>query len=87
MKMGNPFNSWLVMFPVLLISALSFLSFFLHKQNRSYQEQNRNLIIQNDSILSVNVELKQTLQQKDSVMAQRIPSRKTASIRKRFRND
>lgn len=50
----------------LLVSAFLVLmvaSGFLYQQNRIYQNQNRRLIILNDSILSENMELKNALQQ------------------------
>jgi hypothetical protein len=34
----------------------------LYRKNRSYMEQNRQLILQNDSIISVNIELLRSLQ-------------------------
>jgi hypothetical protein len=38
---------------------LTVVSGCLYRQNRSYESRNRELIIQNDSILSVNIELSQ----------------------------
>ena len=54
------------------ILALSFLSGFLYKQKNGVQEHNRQLIIQNDSILSVNILLKDSLKQKPLPTATRI---------------
>ena len=54
---------------IVLIIAVSTLYF----QNRSYKSMNRELIIQNDSILSVNLELLQvkTLAEEKAAKAQR----------------
>jgi hypothetical protein len=55
------------MFYSLFIGALLALAIafgFLYRQNRVYQQKNKNLIIQNDSILSVNIELTKALQQR-----------------------
>jgi hypothetical protein len=49
-----------------VIASLLF-SGYLYNQNNSYQSENRKLIIQNDSILSVNIELKKALQHKASL--------------------
>jgi dTDP-4-dehydrorhamnose 3,5-epimerase-like enzyme len=43
---------------------LIFTSTYLYSENRSYQLENHRLIVSNDSILSVNIELKNQLQQK-----------------------
>jgi dTDP-4-dehydrorhamnose 3,5-epimerase-like enzyme len=43
---------------------LTFTSTYLYRENKSYQHENRRLLILNDSILSVNIELKGQLQQK-----------------------
>jgi predicted solute-binding protein len=43
---------------------LIFTSTYLYRENRSYQLENHRLIVSNDSILSVNIELKNQLQQK-----------------------
>ena len=42
---------------------------FLYQRNKTYQHENRRLIILNDSILSENIELKNALQQKRSSAA------------------
>jgi dTDP-4-dehydrorhamnose 3,5-epimerase-like enzyme len=44
---------------------LIFTSTYLYRENRSYQQENHRLIVSNDSILSVNIELKNQLQQKE----------------------
>jgi len=44
------------------ILTLTLLSSYLFHENRIYQSENRKLIIQNDSILSANMELKNFLQ-------------------------
>lgn len=46
---------------IVCIEAL--VSLILLKQNRNYQQQNRQLIIQNDSILSVNLQSAKLLRQ------------------------
>lgn len=51
---------------VLLVLAL--LSGFLYTRSKNFESANRKLIIQNDSIMSVNIELKNALQQKSSVL-------------------
>jgi hypothetical protein len=47
--------------PVFILLGLMVVSFtvnaILYQQNRSYRSHNRELILQNDSILSVNLEL------------------------------
>lgn len=45
-----------LLFAVLLLLAVN--AYLLHSNNQ-YRQQNRTLILQNDSILSVNLELKQ----------------------------
>jgi len=37
---------------------------FLYRQNKLYQKKNRELILKNDSVLSVNIELMNALQQR-----------------------
>lgn len=46
------------------IVLLAIASGFLYRQNKMYQQQNESLIIQNDSILSVNIELTKALKQR-----------------------
>jgi hypothetical protein len=41
---------------------------YLYRQNKSYQFENQRLIIINDSILSENLELKNSLRQKSSTV-------------------
>lgn len=41
---------------VMMVASIAFNG-ILYQQNRSYRTQNRELILQNDSILSVNLEL------------------------------
>lgn len=48
---------------VVLLLALN--AYLLHSNNQ-YRQQNRTLILQNDSILSVNLELKQSYQNRQS---------------------
>lgn len=51
----------------LLIAALGFVILLLlfcgslYKQNKTYQQENRRLIIENDSIMSVNIELSNSI--------------------------
>lgn len=42
------------------------ISAFLYQENKTYQYENRRLILVNDSVLSENLELKNTLLQKPS---------------------
>jgi dTDP-4-dehydrorhamnose 3,5-epimerase-like enzyme len=48
---------------------LTTASGYLYKKNKTYQYENRRLIIINDSILSENIELKNALQLKRSAAA------------------
>jgi hypothetical protein len=45
-----------------IILTLTLVSGYLFRQNKMYEGRNRNLIIQNDSILSANIEMKNFLQ-------------------------
>jgi hypothetical protein len=47
---------------VTLVGILLFISGCLYRQKTEYQNQNRQLIIQNDSVMSVNIELVKTLE-------------------------
>jgi transcription termination factor Rho len=47
-----------------IIAVLIVVSGWLATQNRQYQSHNRKLIIQNDSIMAVNIELLQVLEGK-----------------------
>jgi hypothetical protein len=49
-----------------IILTLSMISGCLFQQNRKYEMQNRDLIIQNDSIMSVNIELKNFLKRENA---------------------
>jgi hypothetical protein len=40
-----------------MVAALLVMNAYLYRQNNNYRHQNRTLILQNDSILSVNLEL------------------------------
>lgn len=53
---------------VFVIMALLALSGCLFKQSVSYQVKNRELILENDSLISVNIELKRELQKIDSLV-------------------
>jgi cell division septal protein FtsQ len=55
--------AWLV--PVLM-ALLLVVALIFYFEKRAYQMQNRELLIQNDSILSVNIELKKSLEQKEA---------------------
>ena len=46
---------------IFLILVLGILSSCLYISNSSYQQENRSLIIQNDSILSININLNEEL--------------------------
>lgn len=56
------FSKNISIFFIGIILALTIISVCLLFENRSYQKQNRQLVIQNDSILSVNIELRKYLQ-------------------------
>ena len=45
----------------------------------SYQQENKGLIIQNDSILSANIELKQELERQQALSQNKLSLRKRAS--------
>ena len=47
-----------------IVLALTVVSGCLFQQNRVYESENRRLILQNDSIMSVNIELRKYLQEK-----------------------
>jgi hypothetical protein len=53
---------------VTLVAMLLGVSLLLLKSNDEYQAHNRQLIIQNDSIIAVNIELLQALEQKSSLL-------------------
>jgi len=57
-----------IIFFVLLVCfvVLSTMSGYLYQENKKYQYQNRRLIVVNDSVLSENLELKNSLLQKPS---------------------
>lgn len=63
---------------------LIILSFFIHHEKRITQEQNRQLIMQNDSILSVNIILYDSVAQiRKSVLAEQssiIPTKREAKL-------
>ncbi len=48
---------------ILAVVLLLAVNFYLLHLNNQYRQQNRTLILQNDSILSVNLELKQGVSQ------------------------
>jgi hypothetical protein len=50
------------LFLVFFVTALLALSGCLYKQSISYKLKNRTLILQNDSLISVNIELTRALQ-------------------------
>lgn len=47
----------------IVVMALFVCSFLLYQENRAYQRQNRELVVQNDSILAENIGLRQALKQ------------------------
>ncbi len=47
--------------PVLIICILLFLNGSLYVRNNYYKKENRALLLQNDSIISVNIELKEII--------------------------
>jgi len=47
---------------MLITLALFFSTIYLFVQNNYYRNENRQLILQNDSIISVNLQLKDTLE-------------------------
>jgi len=51
------------LFLICVIMGLLALSGCLFKQSTSYRQQNRELILENDSLISVNIELKKELEQ------------------------
>ena len=57
-------RSGLLCFLVALIIVLTGVSLFYYRQNQNYRRQNEELIIRNDSVLSVNIELRNALLQK-----------------------
>jgi hypothetical protein len=54
-------NSPVLLALVVLIMSLIIVNGCLYKSNRTYRQENRNLIIQNDSVLSINIELNEQL--------------------------
>ncbi|MBD0280394.1 MAG: hypothetical protein ICV51_17850 [Flavisolibacter sp.] len=54
-------GSSILSFLMVVIVFLMVFVGFLYNQNKEYRNKNRELIIQNDSVLSVNVELKAIL--------------------------
>ncbi len=54
-------GSSILSFLMVVIVFLMVFVGFLYNQNKEYRNKNRELIIQNDSVLSVNVELKTIL--------------------------
>jgi hypothetical protein len=61
----NPFPQrsliYLIYIFIFLIIVLGVMSGCLYNHNRNYRQENRDLIIKNDSIISVNIELKDAL--------------------------
>ena len=51
-----------------IVVVLSFAALFLYRQQTSMVQENRFLILQNDSILSENIELKNQLLQKQTAL-------------------
>lgn len=62
----NVSNKNILVFAGAIILLLAVISGCLFQQNRKYAAENRRLIIQNDSIMSVNIELKQFLKKESA---------------------
>ena len=67
------------LFLICVIMGLLALSGCLFKQSTSYRMLNRELILENDSLISVNIELKKELEQVQGTLPQR--KRSTASTK------
>jgi len=61
--MKRPFAKFALAPPLLIaaVIALAMLSIFLYAENRSFRNANESLILQNDSIISVNIQLQSAL--------------------------
>lgn len=64
------------------IVALTLFSGILYKQSQSMERENRKLIIQNDSIMSVNIELKNSLIRKSSFTENKVAEKNTKAERR-----
>jgi hypothetical protein len=64
MKMLSPLSRPILYILFGFFLVLIGISGFLFKENRDFNKKNRDLIIANDSIMSVNIELHQALQKK-----------------------
>ena len=60
-----------LLLPILWGAAVCLVLFstYLYKNNQSVKQHNRELIIQNDSIISVNIELRQELERREGKLA------------------
>ena len=54
-------NSPVLLVLLVLIMTLMIVNGCLYKSNKAYRQENRTLIIQNDSVLSINIELNEQL--------------------------
>lgn len=70
----------LVLFLLILgFGIMALLNGFLYTKNLSYKKENKGLIIQNDSILSANIELKQELERQRALTENKVVLRKKGS--------
>jgi CHASE3 domain sensor protein len=72
MKQSSAFTKPLVFFTFGgLLVILLFVSGLLFHQNNVYRQENRELIIENDSVISVNIELRESLEKSSSIPGKR----------------
>ena len=64
------------------LAGMLILNGFLYSKNLSYQHQNKGLIIQNDSILSANIELKQELERQRALSENKLSMRRKSNSKK-----
>jgi hypothetical protein len=70
---ATSFKSFLLAVAFGFAALMFIVSGCLYQQNTGYKKANRKLIIENDSIMSANIELKHALQQKNA-------GKRTASV-------
>ena len=78
MKARSP----LFIFLFLGLAGMLVLNGFLYNKNAFYKHQNKALIIQNDSILSANIELKQELERQRALSENKLSMRRKAASKK-----